>query len=197
MAPTYPKTLILRFRDLSAPDTIEKHKELCTHLGFAWWGWWAKPQEQVPGNEFSHIKKLSHQAGGLEILLFDSGKKCLYTAKCEDIEYSTDDKLIASPNKGHTPNYYSDTSFLAWFKLCEISNPLPYGEATKRLKSYSYFRVDALFRSGSSPFIPFYWKRVYSLDELADQQRTVSMSLSQEQSPRKVHKNRKKHLTNE
>lgn len=63
--------------------------------------------------------------------------------------------------------------YMAWFKFENISAPLSGADATKELKNYSYYRVDDFFVSGHSTFAPFYNKRIYSIDELAEQQRTI------------------------
>ena len=77
------------------------------------------------------------------------------------------------PEKDKTPSYYSDSIYLAWFKFAQITGPLQNSEALSLLRKHSYLRVDHFFESERSAFTPFYNKRVYSLDELADQQRTI------------------------
>ena len=173
MAISELKTVILRFRDLSVPNTIERHRTICERDGYVWWGWWSKPQEKVPTEEFATINNIISEKGELEIMLFDSGNKKLYTTTCVEVDFSNNGKEKESPDKQKTPDYYSSSCYLAWFKFSSISDPLPNGEALRRLRSLTYVRVDSFFRSGSSPFTPFYGKRIYSLDELADQQRTI------------------------
>lgn len=77
------------------------------------------------------------------------------------------------PEKDKTPSYYSDSIYLAWFKIAQITGPLQNSEALSLLRKHSYLRVDHFFESERSAFTPFYNKRVYSLEELADQQRTI------------------------
>lgn len=78
MASSKLKTIILRFRDLSVSDTIQRHNDICESLGYVWWGWWSKPQEKIPFDEFALLERKAHENDGLELFLFDSGKKCLY-----------------------------------------------------------------------------------------------------------------------
>ena len=49
------KTVILRFRDLNTSNTIKVHKDIIDLFGSVWWGWWAKPQEKVPIDEFNFL----------------------------------------------------------------------------------------------------------------------------------------------
>lgn len=173
MASSKLKTIILRFRDLSVSDTIQRHNDICESLGYVWWGWWSKPQEKIPFDEFALLERKAHEDDGFEWFLFDSGKKCLYKALCTDIRYKTTGERMECPEKDKTPSYYSDSIYLAWFKFAQITGPLQNSEALSLLRKHSYLRVDHFFESERSAFTPFYNKRVYSLDELADQQRTI------------------------
>lgn len=173
MASSKLKTIILRFRDLSVSDTILRHNDICESLGYVWWGWWSKPQEKIPFDEFALLERKAHENDGLELFLFDSGKKCLYKASCTDIRYKTTGERMECPEKDKTPSYYSDSIYLAWFKFAQITGPLQNSEALSLLRKHSYLRVDHFFESERSAFTPFYNKRVYSLEELADQQRTI------------------------
>lgn len=166
------KTIILRFRDLSSADTISEHTRIINSNKYVWWGWWAKPQEQIPLSEFKFLKKICNGHDGLKILLFDSGKKYLYEACCEDIKYCNGDN-IESPDIQNTPAYYSTNKYMAWFKFKSISGGIQGANANAMLKKLSYYRVDNFFVSGHSDFTPFYNKRIYSMDELYEQQRTI------------------------
>lgn len=97
----------------------------------------------------------------------------LYKASCTDIRYKTTGERMECPEKDKTPSYYSDSIYLAWFKFAQITGPLQNSEALSLLRKHSYLRVDHFFESERSAFTPFYNKRVYSLEELADQQRTI------------------------
>ena len=132
------KTIILRFRDLSVPNTIEQHKEICNSDGYVWWGWWSKPQETVPLEAFCKLLEECQKPDGLEILLFDSGNKLLYKAVCEDIKFDPGKKKVESPEKSKTPAYYVETQFLAWFKFRSIGDPMPNRDALYLLRGYSY-----------------------------------------------------------
>lgn len=63
--------------------------------------------------------------------------------------------------------------YLIAFKFSSISEAVTDAAANRMLKKYSYYRVLDFFVSGHSDFELFYNKRVYSVDELAEQQRTV------------------------
>lgn len=165
------KTIILRFRDLSIADTIFEHNKIIGENHFVWWGWWAKPQETIPFKEFGQLNSACKEVG-LQVFLFDSGKRILYKAQCTEIVYKNAEKC-GSPDATKTPPYYSTMEYMAWFKFENISAPLSGADATKELKNYSYYRVDDFFVSGHSTFAPFYNKRIYSIDELAEQQRTI------------------------
>lgn len=109
MASSKLKTIILRFRDLSVSDTIQRHNDICESLGYVWWGWWSKPQEKIPFDEFALLERKAHEDDGFEWFLFDSGKKCLYKALCTDIRYKTTGERMECPEKDKTPSYYSDS----------------------------------------------------------------------------------------
>lgn len=166
------QTLILRFRDLLSQDTILEHKKIIQEQGRVWWGWWAKPQEKVPVNEFNYLRGLCRKPGGLTVFLFDSGDRCLYQAACSDIHYSNGD-LVPSPEPERTPEYYCTSTYIAWFRFTSISCALQHAQANEELQKLTYIQVDDLFVSGHSPYAPFYGKRVYSVDELQEQQRTA------------------------
>lgn len=172
MAISKLKTIILRFRDLFGADTICEHNKIIESNGYVWWGWWAKPQEKVPFNEFSLLKQTCNEPNGLKIMLFDSGNKCLYEACCTDIYYCNGDR-IKSKEPSNTPTYYAASDYMAWFKFVSISERIPGTDANAILKKLSYYKVDDFFVSGHSSFIPFYNKRIYSMDELFEQQRTI------------------------
>lgn len=171
MATSRLKTLILRFRDLSISDTISEHKKIIEENGFVWWGWWSKPQETIPFKEFGFLNTACKETD-MQIYLLDSGKRFLYKASCSEIFYKNAEKC-GSPDPEKTPQYYSDMEYMAWFKITNISEPLCGTEANKELKKYSYYRVNDFFVSGCSVFEPFYNKRIFSIDELAEQQRTI------------------------
>ncbi len=56
---------------------------------------------------------------------------------------------------------------LAWFKLGPIE------EHDLDTRKYSYVRVDAFFRSQPSKYTVFYDKRIFSAQELTQQNRTI------------------------
>lgn len=163
------KTVILRFRDMAIQDTIFAHQQILTDKGYVWWGWWAKPQEKVPINEFNRLRDMCEQPDGLVVYLFDSGNQLLYEATCTDIYYSNGDKIL-SKETDHTPAYYASEKYMAWFQFKSITK---LSDINQKLQKLSYCKVDDFFVSGHSPFTPFYGKRIYDTGELQEQQRTI------------------------
>jgi hypothetical protein len=169
-----PETLILRFRDLvTAPgDTILRHAEKTGEAGgHVWWGWWAKSGEQVPAEAFGPLVKRARREG-LPLFLFDSGRLLLFRAVCTDIEWDHAGDLIPSPDGAQTPAYYGDQKYRAWFKFSGITAE-PVVPPEEVLHRHSYVQVDSFFSGGESRFTAFYGKRVSSLHELKDQERTI------------------------
>lgn len=165
-----PTSLILRFRDLvtSPNQTIETHAVMCDK-GFVWWGWWGKSKETVPTATMLNLAK-SAENSGLDILLFDSGYKKIYTAVCTKILWDNLLKRIKSPYANRTPLYYRDQKYLLWFKL-EKLNRIP--SDISILNNYTYVRVDEFFEDRTSRYLNFYGKQVSSAEELKQQDRSV------------------------
>lgn len=159
------KTLILRFRDLSIPNTIEEHKKIIAEKGYVWWGWWSKPQEKLPATIFMEL----NQKTELEVYLFDSGQKCFYKAQCNTIHYDTKGDEFTPDEKDCIPLYYRNQKYLAWFKLNKIED---YSDFFKKDYSYSYVEVPEFFNE-ESDFKIFNNKAVCSAEELYLQQRTI------------------------
>ncbi|EPX56316.1 metallophosphoesterase [Cystobacter fuscus DSM 2262] len=163
--------VILRFRDLVTPPggTIRQHKQILDDQGFIWWGWWNKSGEAVPERVFAELKERALK-DGLTVYLFDSGHERVYSATCKDIQWATARARMASPDPKRTPEYYNEQQYLAWFKLKDI-NETPLDE--KVLRALSYVRVNEFFEAGTSHYAPFYDKRIFSLEELREQDRTI------------------------
>lgn len=164
------KSLILRFRDLSIPNTIEAHKKIIEEKEYVWWGWWAKPQEKVALEIFADLKERIKEEGKIDIFLFNSGELNIYKATCIDIEMKNGEE-ISSPDKEATPEYYSENQYMLWFKFSNIDQKI--SDADSFLKGYSYVEINEQFVSNSSPFDMFDQKVVYSVEELYQQQRTI------------------------
>lgn len=165
------ETIVLRYRDLSSKNTIQIHSKILTTKKHVWWGWWAKPQEKVALDVFSSLKEISNQENRLKIYLLDSGKVELRTAICSDIVFHVSGKSIPSPDKKATPQYYAKSEYMIWFKLTEISEPIPNHDV--EINKYSYLKIDEHFASRISPFSAFENKKVYNLEELIEQQCTI------------------------
>lgn len=161
------KTIILRFRDLitSENGTIEQHKAIIDNHGYVWWAWWRKGGEKTP-NDFS-LLSTQVKDDPVCVFLVDSGQKILYRAICNDIEVRNSTK-IPSPEKDKTPIYYCDQSYYAWFKFTKIEQC-----DESELKQYSYIHCNDLFDDDNIDFSSFENKRIYSIPELVQQNRTV------------------------
>lgn len=167
------ETVILRFRDLvtSLGETIKEHEEIANEKGIVYWGWWRKAGEKVPHEVFAQLNsKARSQSPGLEIYLFDSGQYKLYSAICNGIDYHSSKE--GPPEVKRTPSYYNERKFLAWFRLTSISE-INDDAIDGILNDLTYVRVDDFFESGTSRYDPFYSKRVMSLEELRQQDRTI------------------------
>jgi hypothetical protein len=170
MTATSPATMILRFRDLvtSPGGTVADHNKIVDQHGKVWWGWWNKSGETVPDEAFRRLSEQATKTAGLRVLLLDSGNNLLFEATCRDIFWDRNHQRTQSPDPALTPLYYSSQKYFAWFQLGTISS-IPDTE----LQTLTYVRVDEFFESGRSRYVPFYDKRVYDLDELRQQDRTI------------------------
>lgn len=162
------ETVILRFRDLVTEEngTIAAHKNIITQHGYVWWAWWKKGNEVSPVHEFSFLGTKA-QSAPVDIFLLDSGQNLVYRATCQDVKLKIDEK-ISSPDREKTPEYYQDQKYYAWFKLTQIE---PYSE--EQLKQYTYVNCPSLFLNQNIDYSKFDNKRVYSVAELVQQNRTV------------------------
>jgi hypothetical protein len=165
-------TIILRFRDLvtGQGQTVEHHREIIATSGHVWWGWWRKRDETIPDDAFRILATKANGDGGLEAYLMDSGQERLYRVVCTDIFWDAKKAEIASPGKTETPEYYNEQKYLAWFKLTEIADV---ADPVSVLHQFSYLRVDEFFEDSNSAYEPFYGKRVFSVKELRQQDRTI------------------------
>lgn len=167
MATNYD-TIILRFRDLvtSNDETIQKHQSIIIDHEYVWWAWWKKGNETLPVAEFADLG-VKAEGNTLNIFLVDSGQNKLYIAECSSIKIKKDNGCY-SPEKEKTPEYYRDKQYYAWFKINNI-------EACdeEELKKYSYVNVKSLFISKDEDYSEFDNKKVHSIKELIQQNRTV------------------------
>jgi 3',5'-cyclic AMP phosphodiesterase CpdA len=129
--------------------------------GYAWWGWWAKPQEQIPRVVFAHfadlIKGTTPQS--LIVYLADSGQSLLWKATITKVEIPAGSDPIDSPESGKTPMYYIARTCKAWFKLTSI-NPCELSE----LSALSYEEVPGFIDDPNSK--AFDNKRIFSMEEM-------------------------------
>lgn len=161
------KTIILRFRDLSIADgeTISLHKTIIEEKGDVWWGWWKKPLEKTPIENFGALNSIAAN-DTLEILLVDSGQHKLYKAVCSEIKSYRD--KVQSPDADKTPSYYNSERYTAWFKFSSIDEC-----DNDYLKQFTYVNVDNLFEANEADYSSFENKVINSIDELVQQERTV------------------------
>lgn len=165
------ETLVLRFRDLAVSDTIAEHQKIIkdTAKKYCWWGWWNKPQEQLPCDVFAKLNSVAQQSE-FKVFLFDSGNKKLYTAKCTEIKFSTNllPITLSKEEIDKIPTYYQSQAYLAWFKFTSIAE-----ETSFILDKYSYVNVESFFKEQKNSFKMFNNKKICSLEELYYQQRTI------------------------
>jgi 3',5'-cyclic AMP phosphodiesterase CpdA len=164
-------SLILRFRDLVTPrgDTIAFHREIIVKREEVWWGWWKKSGETVPDEVFRSLVDTIRTAGPIQIYLMDSGHAQLFAATCPEIRWDANHDFLISSDSTATPDYYREQSYQAWFRFTNISDPLD----PELLHTFSYVRVDDFFEERPSRYGAFYGKRIYSLGELIQQNRTI------------------------
>lgn len=162
------ETVILRFRDLvtAENETIAKHVAVIEKYGYVWWAWWKKGNEKTPVEEFA-LLSITAKSAPIRIFLVDSGQNLAYCATCEDVQLTANNKL-PSPEKEKTPEYYRDQEYYAWFKFTKIE-PCNAVELTK----YSYVDCKSLFCDGNINYSNFNNKKIYSIPELIQQNRTV------------------------
>lgn len=167
MAGTFD-TIILRFRDLVTENngTIERHRNIIQQYGYVWWGWWKKGNEVTPQQEFSGLSTLA-KTNPIEIFLVDSGQGVVYKSVCENIDLRYNQKM-PSPEKERTPEYYRDQEYYAWFKFTKIEPSVE-----SELKGFSYVDCPNLFLDTNTDYSKFNDKRIYSVSELVQQNRTV------------------------
>ncbi len=167
------ETLILRFRDLvtGLGETIQNHQEIINKFtgdeAFVWWGWWNKDGEKLPANEFTYICRLALK-GDFFLYLIDSGRKKAYKANCIDIQWDKIVNKIPSPDAQHTPEYYNSQKYYAWFKFLSIEEI-----ELQELSDLTYICVDNFFEDSPSKFTRFYNKKIYDIEELIQQNRTI------------------------
>jgi len=162
------KTVILRFRDLvtAEGETIQKHVAVIEEHDHVWWGWWKKGNEKTPVEEFAKLK-VAANTRPIDIYLIDSGRSLVYRAVCEDIDLREEGK-IPSPEKEKTPEYYQEQEYCAWFKLTKIECCDP-----ACLSDFSYVDCKDLFCDPNVDYSRFNNKKIYSVLELTQQNRTV------------------------
>ena len=162
------ETVILRFRDLvtAEGETIKKHIAVIKDCDYVWWGWWKRGNEKTPVAAFAELK-IAANTHPTNIYLVDSGQSLVYRAVCADIQLKTEGEIL-SPEKEKTPEYYQDQKYCAWFKLTKIERCEP-----AHLSDFSYVDCKELFYDSNVDYSKFNNKKIYSVPELIQQNRTV------------------------
>ncbi len=165
------KTLILRFRDLVTQpgDTIARHQALIAQKTSVWWGWWNKAGETIPDEVFRSLRTQCQSSEGLALFLLDSGGHQLYRAICREILWSAQHDRIAPSDLSAIPSYYEQQKYLAWFRLTDLSA----WSDPSLLGSFSYVEVPQFFEKEVAQYQPFDGKRIFSIDELIQQNRSM------------------------
>ena len=158
--------MVLRFRDLVA-ETIKEHRAIIEGKGSVWWGWWNKPDENVPKATFAEFDRAVLEKGYLGIFLVDSGNKLLYKAKLVEIKASNSEDLISCPDREKSPAYYSATKYKAWFRFSAIED-----SSDDEIREWSYDEVADFV---DDPYASrFQDKRVSSIEEMLNRRhRTI------------------------
>lgn len=124
MSLTMTQNMVLRFRDLVA-DTITEHRNYIKKYGYVWWGWWNKPEERIPRNEFSHFQDSIAESGFLWVFLADSGTLRLYKAKLMELYVSDGEEPIECKDIEKVPEYYFMAKYKVWFRFQNIIDAFP------------------------------------------------------------------------
>lgn len=162
------KTIILRFRDLVTEngDTIIEHQNIIQKKKAVWWAWWRKGNEKTPITEFSILRTFA-ESNNINVYLLDSGQRKLYQAICNTVYFSPDEDTL-SPKPDMTPRYYRTRKYAAWFHFSSIVEC-----NWDEIRNFSYVQTDSLFLDSSINYSMFSNKRIYDLNELIQQNRTV------------------------
>lgn len=162
------QTIILRFRDLVTEEngTIKRHKDVIAQNGYVWWAWWKKGNETTPVQEFSSLGT-NAKTTPVSLFLVDSGQGLVFRATCVNVELRTGQK-IPSPEIDKTPEYYRNQEYYAWFKFTQIE---PCSET--ELRNFAYVDCPSLFIDKNTNYGKFNSKKIYSVAELIQQNRTV------------------------
>ena len=171
--PMSGETLVMRYRDLGGiEDALQEHKKIVDETGFVWAGWWATPAEMVP---LDAIKRLKVEANKHPISLFllNSTKRAIYPTLVCDIAFASNsyDK-IPTPDPTHTPEYYSGSDLLLWFKIIRIEKPVFHDYFVKQY-AYQNYRD---FRTLKDNLYQYYDNIVVdSIEHLSLQPRTLML----------------------
>ena len=173
MKSSSPTLLVLRFRDLGLPlgETIRLHDQIISTHGSVWWGWWKKSGETVPGRFLQQLRSSIQSSLSTQVLLFDSGHSEIRYATCEAVVWDASFSDLPAPAPEQAPDYYRSRSFPVWFRFSKIGDVVD--KSSDELQKFAYVRVDEFFASGESRYTPFYDKRVSSIEELKQQDRTM------------------------
>ncbi|MGH3692741.1 MAG: metallophosphoesterase family protein [Pseudonocardiaceae bacterium] len=130
---------LFRYRDLVA-DTLPEHRRTIEEKGFAWWGWWKRPNEPSHEEYWDRLANTVKQRK-VTVGLFHSGTGQVHLAIVDRIIVPESDEygnLVAVTPSGDemqcVPHYYRQSSHSrAWFRLVSIDT-----EPTRFFGRYSF-----------------------------------------------------------
>jgi predicted MPP superfamily phosphohydrolase len=129
--------ICLRFRNKGCKATIENHKDILNKTqDHVWWGWWAKDYEKLDSQLIEYIR-LGIRNNKIRVYLVNVNESRIYSTECTDISNQVNGDPIDSPEKNHTPDYYSNYKIKVWFKFKKIDE-LNNEEIEEFYKSYSF-----------------------------------------------------------
>lgn len=174
--------IVLRFRNLGIPNTVEAHLDKITEYKKVWWGWWNKEDEYIPRDVLAELNIEIASNGFAEIFLIDSGNKILYTAKLIEINESKTEETIQTPNEKLTPDYYSKNPHKIWFCFTEIKKI-----DSNIIQKWAYRKVDKFTEDKYESH--FENKMVFDLDEMLSRiHRTIYFIKTYDPANHKSHK---------
>jgi hypothetical protein len=109
---------VLRFSAVDPGDTrkptIDEHKRAIGEYGRCWWGWFRALQD---ADHYSEIERRLRNY--CEVGLWERSENLFYIAQCDDAR-ADGGRLIKSPDRALTPEYYREQPYPAWFSFTSI-----------------------------------------------------------------------------
>lgn len=165
---------LFRYRDLVA-DTLPEHRRTIEARGFAWWGWWKRPNE--PGHEEFWVRLANVvKQRTVKVGLFHSGTGQVHLATVDRVIVPESDEygnLVAvTPSADEmqcVPHYYRQSSHSrAWLRLVSINT-----EATRFFERYSFKEAPQLPGYLAGQLMKLANKVILDADELRAMETTI------------------------